>query len=129
MFDFQNIRYYCESCQNFFCEKCSKRSWVYENKSSTLKERPVCRCENCASFIGEAENGLQEAIDTHTFEVVDVVLSKILEDTTDIDAQMLDEAQILHLKLEKELDIRTYITSLAHNSDYKTIRKSANILL
>jgi hypothetical protein len=48
---------------------------------------------------------------------------------TDIDVQMLYEAQVLHLKLDKELDIRNYISSLAHNNDYKTIRKSANVLL
>jgi hypothetical protein len=57
------------------------------------------------------------------------VLKEILAAGTDIDVQMKDEAQILHLKLEKELDIRNYIESLAHIDNYKTIRKSANILL
>jgi ankyrin repeat protein len=54
VFDFQNIRYFCGSCQNFFCSKCSTKSWVYENKSSTLKERPVCRCDNCAKEIDQS---------------------------------------------------------------------------
>jgi hypothetical protein len=60
---------------------------------------------------------------------VDRVLSEITSNETDIDVQMLYEGQVLHLKLEKELDIRNYITSLAHNNEYKTIRKSAGILL
>ncbi len=44
-FDFKNIRFYCESCTNFFCAKCSDRDWVYEEKSSENRERPVCRCK------------------------------------------------------------------------------------
>jgi len=57
------------------------------------------------------------------------VLKGIIAAGTDLDVQMKDEAQILHLKLDKELDIRNYIESLAHIDNYKTIRKSANILL
>lgn len=128
-FDFQNIRYYCQSCGDFFCVLDSIRTWVYENKNSTAKERPVCRCHKCAADIAKAEGGLQEAINSHRFEVVDKVVHEILAAGTDIDVQMKDEAQILHLKLEKELDIRNYIESLAHIDNYKTIRKSANILL
>lgn len=42
---------------------------------------------------------------------------------------LMNESEILDLKLEKELDIRIFIKSLAHVDNYKTIRKSANILL
>lgn len=34
----------------------------------------------------------------------------------------------MHLKLEKELDIKTFINSVAHIEDYKTILKSVKIL-
>lgn len=34
----------------------------------------------------------------------------------------------MHLKLEKELDIRNFIHSVAHIEDYKTILKSVKIL-
>jgi len=40
----------------------------------------------------------------------------------------MDEAEVLHLKLEKELDIRNFIASVAHVDDYKTIRKSVTVL-
>jgi DNA polymerase II large subunit len=34
----------------------------------------------------------------------------------------------MHLKLDKELDIRTFIRSVDHIDDYKTILKSVKIL-
>ena len=37
-------------------------------------------------------------------------------------------AEVLHLKLEKELDIRNYIKSVNHVDDYKTILKSVKTL-
>ena len=38
------------------------------------------------------------------------------------------QAEVLHLKLNKELDIRTFIKSVDHVDDYKTILKSVKIL-
>lgn len=35
---------------------------------------------------------------------------------------------MLHLKLEKELDIRNFIKSVEHVDNYKTIRKSVTVL-
>lgn len=40
----------------------------------------------------------------------------------------MHQAETMHLKLEKELDIRNFIASVAHVDNYKTIRKSHNIL-
>ena len=57
-----------------------------------MRERPVCRCDDCAKEISQAEGDLQEAINSHTFEIVDVALGTILKNETDIDVQMLDEA-------------------------------------
>lgn len=63
-FDFKNIRFYCESCTNFYCAKCSDRDWVYEEKSSENRERPVCRCKQCGEKLKKAEADLQEAMET-----------------------------------------------------------------
>ena len=57
------------------------------------------------------------------------VLSEIMENKVDIDVMMLNESETLDLKLEKELDINVFISSLGHVDNYKTIRKSANTLL
>lgn len=46
----------------------------------------------------------------------------------DIDVKLKHSAQVLHLKLEKELDIRTFIKSVDFVEDYKTILKSVKIL-
>ena len=57
------------------------------------------------------------------------MLSEIKEKKVDIDVMMLCESDTLDLKLEKELDINVFINSLGHVDNYKTIRKSANVLL
>ena len=40
----------------------------------------------------------------------------------------MDDAAVLHLRLERELDIRNFIQSVAHVENYKTIRKSVTVL-
>jgi hypothetical protein len=76
-FSFQNVRYYCESCTNFFCRMCSVQTWVFENKNSHQKERPVCRCLQCQDKISKAETDLQEAMEAHEFHTLNKVLSQI----------------------------------------------------
>ena len=62
------------------------------------------------------------------FNTLDVVFTKIMADKVDIDVKLKREAQRLHLRLEKELDIRNFIKSVYHVDNYKTIRKSVKIL-
>ena len=127
-FDFKNIRYYCESCRKFFCIKCSKSLWVFENVEATEEERSVCRCNGCAEVISQQERELKSAMSTMDFHTVDKVLSHILTNKIDIAVKLKHQAQVLHLKLEKELDIRNFIRSVDHVDDYKTILKSVKIL-
>lgn len=68
-------------------------------------------------------------MDTRDFEIVHKVFSRIKAENVDIDAKMYHEAEVLHLKLEKQLDIRNFMKSVAHVDNYKTIRKSAQTLL
>jgi len=127
-FDFKNIRFYCESCTNFFCGKCATRSWVYEDNDSEVPERPICRCTNCKTKVEQAEHELQAAMETQEFATVHKVLSGILSSQLDIDVKLKYKAEVLHLKLEKELDIRNFIQSVAHVDQYKTIMKSVKTL-
>ena len=55
VFDFKNIRYFCESCENFFCKLCSQRDWHYETNASKSKERLICRCYTCAEKVAKYE--------------------------------------------------------------------------
>lgn len=48
-------------------------------------------------------------METNDFHTLDGVLSKILKEKTDIDVKLRDKAEVLHLKLENELDIRNFI--------------------
>ena len=127
-FDFRNIQFYCENCGKFYCKLCSTKAWVFENKDSLVEERPVCRCDTCLAEITAAEGRLREAMGTNDFATLDRVFTEIKNNNTDIDVKLFDEAEVLHLKLEKELDIRNFIQSVAHVENYKTIRKSVTVL-
>jgi len=127
-FDFKNVQYYCENCDKFYCKLCSTRTWVFESRGAENPERPVCRCDDCFDSIGRAERDLRTAIDTNDFGTVNRVFEAIKESGTDIDVRLYDLSQVMHLKLEKELNIKEYIASLAHVDNYKTIRKSVKVL-
>jgi len=67
-------------------------------------------------------------MDTNEFHSLHKVLSQILNDKMDIDVKLQHQAKELHLKLEKELDIRNNIKSVEHVDNYKTILKSVKVL-
>ena len=56
------------------------------------------------------------------------MLSGIISAQLDIDVRLKHAAEVLHLKLEKELDIRNFIQSVQHVENYKTILKSVKTL-
>ena len=112
----------------FYAKSCSTRTWVFENKDAEIEERPITRSLECMAEIKQAENDLQEAMETQDFATLDRVYKRITDNEMDIDVKLLDKAEKLHLKLEKELDIRTFIASVAHVPNYKTIRKSVTVL-
>jgi hypothetical protein len=68
-------------------------------------------------------------MNTMDFHTVDKVLSHILANKIDIAVKLRHQAEVLHLKLDKELDIRSFIRSVDHIEDYKTILKSVKILI
>ena len=112
----------------FYCRICSERKWVFENKDAEVEERPITRSLECMAQITEAQNNLTDAMETFDFATLDTVYKRIIENKMDIDVKNLDKSEKLHLKLEKELDIKNFIASVAHVPDYKTIRKSVTVL-
>lgn len=88
----------------------------------------MCRCNDCQKTINDSQKALEHAMGTREFVTVDKVLTQILNDKIDIDVKKKHNAEVLHLKLEKELDIRNFINSVAHVENYKTILKSVKIL-
>jgi hypothetical protein len=102
--------------------------WVFEAVDALDEERSVCRCNGCAEIIAHNEKELKHAMNTMEFHTVDKVLKHILMNQIDIAVKLKHQAQVLHLKLEKELDIRNFIKSVDHVDDYKTILKSVKIL-
>jgi hypothetical protein len=102
--------------------------WVFEAVTDKEEERSVCRCNTCAESINNQEKELRNAMSTMEFYTVDKILTHILNNNIDIAVKLKHAAEVLHLKLEKELDIRNFIRSVDHIDDYKTILKSVKIL-
>lgn len=67
-------------------------------------------------------------METQDFTTLHKVLSGVISAQLDIDVKLKYQADVLHLKLEKELDIRNFIASVAHVDNYKTILKSVKVL-
>lgn len=59
---------------------------------------------------------------------LDTKLKDIEKNKFDIDPKLKFQAQELHRKLFAELDIRNFIKSLAYVENFKTIKKSVQIL-
>jgi len=66
-FDFRNVQYYCENCGKFYCNMCSTKDWVHEDRESQVAERPVCRCDNCLTKIQKGEQELRAAMETNDY--------------------------------------------------------------
>jgi len=67
-------------------------------------------------------------MESHEFHTLNRTLTAIKSAKMDIDVKLLDQAEILHLKLEKELELRNFMKSVEHVENYKTILKSVKIL-
>lgn len=67
-------------------------------------------------------------MDSLYFETLDSVFNDPAIDKKDFDVKLVRNAQVLHLKLKREKDINEFIESLKFVPNYKTIKKSVNIL-
>lgn len=121
VFDFKNIRYYCESSDKFYCVKCCKRDWVYESWDSQEKDRPVCRALAVVKKIQDHEADLRAAIEQNEF----FTLHKALDSChgIDIDVKLKKHAEDLHLQLEHELKIRNFLQEHMAHESFKSIKK------
>jgi hypothetical protein len=121
MFDFKNIRFYCEVSQKFYCKNCSMTMYVYNTYESEEKDRPVCRSIEVQENITVREASLKTAIDTFDFDEIDKNIREC--DNIDIDAKLRRQAETLHLKLENELAIDNFLRTHQSHENYKDIRK------
>ena len=62
-----------------------------------------------------------KAIDTNDFHVLDKANGEC--HGIDIDCKLRKKAEILHLRLEHELKIRSFLQEKHHHDNYKDIRK------
>ena len=80
------------------------------------------------SNIKKSEEELSQALRTMEYFTVDKVYSHIINNNIDIDVKLKHAAQVMHLKLDKELDIKNFIKSVDYIDDYKIILKSVKTL-
>lgn len=83
---------------------------------------------DCLNKIKKSEEDLQNALKTMDFHTVDKVFGQILAQNVDIDVKLKHQGEVMHLKLEKELDIKLFIKSVDLINDYKTILKSVKTI-
>lgn len=83
-------KYYCATSDNFFCQDCCIRYWVYEFADSVEKEKLVCRSQAVHKHINDTECELRQAIESNSPNV----LAKVLEDSANVEIcpKLLKEA-------------------------------------
>ena len=95
--------------------------WVYETADSEEMERPICRSHVVNDQILGHEQTLIDAITAYDYTVLDAALNDC--DGIDIAVKQRKKAEVLHLKLEHELKIKTFLKEKQHHDNYKDIRK------
>jgi len=71
---------------------------------------------------------LKNALATQDFHILDKVYTKIVNDNVDMDVMLLKKAREQHVKLQNELEIKTFLKSLDYVQDYKIILKAVKTL-
>uniref|UniRef100_A0A7S3CNM8 Uncharacterized protein n=1 Tax=Strombidium rassoulzadegani TaxID=1082188 RepID=A0A7S3CNM8_9SPIT len=84
-------------------------------------ERPVCRSIAVSQKILVHEENLTKAIESYDFHVLDKTLQEC--HGIDIAVKQQKKAEVLHLKLQHELKIKTFLNEKHHHDNYKDIRK------
>lgn len=97
--------------------------WVYETAESEEMERPICRSLVVNEKILGHENNLNSAINAYDYTIMDGALKEC--HGIDIAVKLRKTAEVLHLKLEHELKIKTFLNERTHHDNYKDIRKDA----
>lgn len=77
-------------------------------------------------MIKDHEDQLRKSLESNNFETVNKVYNEC--QGVDIDVKLRKDAEILHLKLEHELKIRTFLKEKTHHDSYKTIRKDVQFI-
>lgn len=95
--------------------------YEYESWDCEEKERLVCRGLDVDASIRDQEQNLNDAIDAYDFHILDKALADC--HGMDIECKLRKKAEILHLKLEHELQIKNFLAEKHHHDNYKDIRK------
>lgn len=74
-------------------------------------------------MIKEHEEKLSEAIEAYDYVILDKACNEC--HGIDIEIKLRRRAEVLHLKLEHELKIKSFLKEKYHHDNYKDIRKDS----
>ena len=94
---------------------------MFETAESEEMERPICRSIMVNEKISGHEQNLTDAINAYDYYVVDEALKDC--NGIDIAVKMRRQGEVLHLKLDHELKLKTFLKEKTHHENYKDIRK------
>lgn len=94
---------------------------MHEKWDSEAEERPICRSLKIQSKIDEYEAQLKTAMATDNFEALDKAMNLVRD--IDMDVRLRKSAEVQHLRLMHELQIRNFLKAKEHHENYKEIRK------
>ena len=94
---------------------------MYEKWDSEAEERPICRSVEIQRKIEDFENQLRTAMAADQFEPLDKAMNLVRD--IDLDVRLRKQAEVQHMRLMHELQIRNFLKAKEHHDNYKEIRK------
>ena len=120
--------YLCAVSDNFFLQKDVESFWLYELKDSVDTEKFESRCHEEHNKVLQHQDELSELIKNYDYGALTTKLKFIQDKDIHIETKLLDRAVIHQEKLRTQIDIMDFIQSVNEVDNYKTIKKSINIL-
>lgn len=91
--------------------------WVWADEESNDKDKPVTYVESYWKELCAHEDKIRDAIKNSDFGTLDQLLTLTTKEEHDVDKKLHREAIDFHRKLQTEIEINDYLTSVIFNED------------
>lgn len=120
--------YLCAISDEFCAEKDIESFWLYETKDSVEQEKFETRCHEEHNKVLAHQDELLELIKGYDYGALTTKLKFIADKDIHIEIKLLEKAIVHQEKLRTQIEIMDFIQSVNEVDNYKTIKKSINIL-
>jgi len=123
-----DIKYLCIITGRFYSAEASEIHWLYVNKDSEEAEKLERRSSKAQEEVQKIENELVDLISSYNYEELSDKIHFIQDHNIHVGVKLMDKAYIHQEKLRTQIHINECLDSHREVDNYKTIKKSINII-